>query len=107
MTEQINDQISAFIDDELPEEESAFLLRRFERDPGARNQALRYTMIGSALRNDASETEQLLNRVSGAVSTTLRERTGEVEQALTQASATVGSSLKQDAADVETTHKSW
>jgi negative regulator of sigma E activity len=52
MTEQINDQISAFIDDELPDQESAFLLRRFERDPDARNQALRYTMIGSALRNE-------------------------------------------------------
>jgi sigma-E factor negative regulatory protein RseA len=52
MTEQINDQISAFIDDELPEEESAFLLRRMERDPDARGQALRYTMIGSALRNE-------------------------------------------------------
>jgi sigma-E factor negative regulatory protein RseA len=52
MTEQIHDQISAFIDDELPEQESAFLLRRFERDPEARNQALRYTMIGSALRNE-------------------------------------------------------
>jgi negative regulator of sigma E activity len=52
MTDQINDQISAFIDDELPDEESSFLLRRFERDPDARNQALRYTMIGSALRNE-------------------------------------------------------
>jgi sigma-E factor negative regulatory protein RseA len=52
MTEQINDQISAFIDDELPDQESAFLLRRFERDPDARDQALRYTMIGAALRNE-------------------------------------------------------
>jgi negative regulator of sigma E activity len=52
MTDQINDQISAFIDDELSDEESAFLLRRFERDPDARNQAVRYTMIGSALRNE-------------------------------------------------------
>jgi negative regulator of sigma E activity len=52
MTEQTNDQISAFIDDELPDQESALLLRRFERDPDARNQALRYTMIGSALRNE-------------------------------------------------------
>jgi sigma-E factor negative regulatory protein RseA len=52
MTEQINDQISAFIDDELPDQESAFLLRRFERDPAAHDLALRYTMIGSALRNE-------------------------------------------------------
>lgn len=52
MTEQINDQISAFIDDELPDQESAFLLRRFERDPDAHDLALRYTMIGCALRNE-------------------------------------------------------
>ena len=39
MTEQISDQISAFIDDELSDEESAFLLRRFERDADARNRA--------------------------------------------------------------------
>jgi hypothetical protein len=36
MTEQINDQISAFIDDELSADESALLVRRFERDPDAR-----------------------------------------------------------------------
>jgi len=52
MTEQISDQISAFIDDELSDEESAFLLRRFERDAEARNRAARYTMIGAALRNE-------------------------------------------------------
>jgi negative regulator of sigma E activity len=52
MTDQINDQISAFIDDELSDEESAFLLRRFERDPDARNQAVRYTMIGAAMRGE-------------------------------------------------------
>jgi negative regulator of sigma E activity len=52
MTEQISDQISAFIDDELSDEESAFLLRRFERDADARNRAARYTMIGAALRDE-------------------------------------------------------
>jgi negative regulator of sigma E activity len=52
MTEQISDQISAFIDDELSDEESAFLLRRFERDAEARNRAARYTMIGAALRDE-------------------------------------------------------
>ena len=41
MTEQINDQISAFIDDELSPEESALLVRRFERDARARGQATR------------------------------------------------------------------
>jgi hypothetical protein len=52
MTDQINDQISAFIDDELSDEESAFLLRRFERDSDSRDLAVRYTMIGSALRGE-------------------------------------------------------
>ena len=51
MTEQISDQISAFIDDELSEQECAFLVRRFEHDTEARGQAVRYTMIGSALPN--------------------------------------------------------
>ena len=52
MTEQISDQISAFIDDELSDEERGFLLRRFERDADARNRAARYTMIGAALRDE-------------------------------------------------------
>jgi anti-sigma factor RsiW len=55
MTDQINDQISAFIDDELSAEESALLVRRFERDPDARARALRYTLIGSALRGELLE----------------------------------------------------
>ena len=43
MTDQINDQISAFIDNELSADESALLVRRFERDPEARARAMRYT----------------------------------------------------------------
>jgi negative regulator of sigma E activity len=55
MTEQINDQVSAFIDDELSVDESALLVRRFERDPDARARATRYTLIGSALRGELLE----------------------------------------------------
>jgi len=62
MTEQISDQTSAFIDDELSDEESAFLLRRFERDADARNRALRYTMIGAALRDELLPDHTLLRR---------------------------------------------
>ena len=54
MTDQISDQISAFIDDEVSDEESAFLIRRFEHDSDARSQAARY-MIGAALRNEAAQ----------------------------------------------------
>ena len=52
MSEQIHDQVSAFIDDELSSEECAFLVRRLERDPEARNKFIRYSLVGSALRGE-------------------------------------------------------
>jgi negative regulator of sigma E activity len=70
MTDQINDQISAFIDDELSDEESAFLLRRFERDTDARNLAVRYTMIGSALRGELLGPDHAILRRRVAVAMT-------------------------------------
>lgn len=70
MTEQINDQISAFIDDELSADESAMLVRRFERDPEARGRALRYTLIGDALRGQLLEPNPsiLRRRVAASLS---------------------------------------
>jgi sigma-E factor negative regulatory protein RseA len=72
MTEQISDQISAFIDDELSDEESAFLVRRFERDADARSRAARYTMIGAALRDElvGSDPEILRRRIAVALTGT-------------------------------------
>ena len=52
MSERIQDQISAFTDDELSAEECAFLVRRLERDPQTRDRVLRYSVIGAALRGD-------------------------------------------------------
>jgi len=52
MTEQIQDQISAFADDELSAEECEFLVRRMERDPESRQKALSYATIGAALRGE-------------------------------------------------------
>ena len=52
MSEQIQDQISAFTDDELSAEECAFLVRRLERDPKTRDRVLRYSIIGAALRGE-------------------------------------------------------
>lgn len=52
MSEQIHDQVSAFLDDELSNEECAFLVRRFERDPEARTKLVRYSLIGSVLREE-------------------------------------------------------
>jgi sigma-E factor negative regulatory protein RseA len=72
MTEQINDQISAFIDNELPADESALLVRRFERDTEARARAMRYTLIGAALRGELLEPHPsvLRQRVAAALTGT-------------------------------------
>lgn len=52
MTEQIHDQISAFIDDELSPEECEFFVRRLERDPETRRRVVRYLSVGAALRGE-------------------------------------------------------
>ncbi|HEX5420439.1 MAG TPA: sigma-E factor negative regulatory protein [Gammaproteobacteria bacterium] len=52
MSEEIHDQVSAFMDDELSSEECAFLVRRLERDPDARSKLIRYSLVGSALRRE-------------------------------------------------------
>ena len=72
MSEQIHDHVSAFIDDELSAEECAFLVRRFERDPEAREKLVRYSLIGSALREELPHPEPdiLRRRVQAAVNGT-------------------------------------
>jgi sigma-E factor negative regulatory protein RseA len=85
MTDQINDQISAFIDNELSADESALLVRRFERDTESRARAMRYTLIGASLRGELLEPHPsvLRQRVSAALSGATppapraRERVGE------------------------------
>jgi sigma-E factor negative regulatory protein RseA len=69
MTDKVHDQISAFVDDELSEQQSAFLVRRFEHDSDARGQAVRYTLIGSALRNELLQPDPaiLLRRISSVL----------------------------------------
>jgi sigma-E factor negative regulatory protein RseA len=73
MTDQINDQISAFIDNELSADESALLVRRFERDPEARSRAMRYTLIGASLRGELLEPHPsvLRQRIAAALSGTV------------------------------------
>ena len=70
MTDQINDQISAFIDNELSADESALRVRRFERDDDARSRAMRYTLIGASLRGELLEPHPsvLRQRISVALS---------------------------------------
>lgn len=67
MTEQIHDQTSAFVDDELLPEECAFFVRRLERDAETRAKLVRYMAAGSVLRNEALMADpDLLRRRIGA-----------------------------------------
>ncbi len=50
MSEPLNEQLSAFIDGELPNEESALFVRQIPRDAQLRAAASRYYLIGQAVR---------------------------------------------------------
>jgi sigma-E factor negative regulatory protein RseA len=52
MSDQFNEQISEFIDDEMSTEESEFFVRRLQRDADARRRYLRYQLIGAAMRGE-------------------------------------------------------
>ncbi len=52
VTRNIEEQLSAFLDGELPEEELQLLVRRLEREPAYRATLARYSLGGSILRND-------------------------------------------------------
>ena len=70
MTERIEDQISAFIDDELSAEECAFFVRRLDHDPVARDRLVRYAKIGSTLRGEllSPDPDVLRRRLQHAMS---------------------------------------
>jgi len=69
MTERIKEQLSAFLDGELPEPESALLLKRLERDDDLRGALSRYSLIGAVLRGDGDvpAARQVAARVSVAI----------------------------------------
>ena len=50
MSEQIREQVSAFLDGELPGSETELLLKRLTRDPVLRESFGRYALIGEAIR---------------------------------------------------------
>lgn len=52
MTDQINSQLSAFVDDALTDEESQLLVRRLCRDKALRQTLSRYALIGEIIRGD-------------------------------------------------------
>jgi sigma-E factor negative regulatory protein RseA len=55
MSEQIREQISAFLDGELPDSETDLLLKRLTRDGELRESFGRYSLIGEALRGASSD----------------------------------------------------
>src|SRR5580704_16518217 len=50
MSDQIREQVSAFLDGELPGSETELLLKRLTRDAELRESFGRYALIGEALR---------------------------------------------------------
>ena len=60
MSEQIREQVSAFLDGELPDTETELLLKRLTRDGELRESFGRYALIGEALRGAGSS--QILTR---------------------------------------------
>lgn len=86
MTERIKEQLSAFLDGELPEPESALLVKRLERDDDLRGALSRYSLIGAVLRSDGDvpAARQVAARVSAAIA---REPSGRMAVARFRPSA--------------------
>ena len=55
MSEQIREQVSAFLDGELPDSETELFLKRLTRDGELRESFGRYALIGEALRGASSD----------------------------------------------------
>jgi sigma-E factor negative regulatory protein RseA len=69
MSEQIREQVSAFLDGELPNSETELLLKRLTRDCELRESFGRYALIGEALRgaDSAILTRGFASRVNHAI----------------------------------------
>jgi sigma-E factor negative regulatory protein RseA len=69
MSEQIREQVSAFLDGELPGSETELLLKRLTRDPELRQSFGRYALIGESLRgaSGASLSLAFATRVNRAI----------------------------------------
>jgi sigma-E factor negative regulatory protein RseA len=69
MSEQIREQVSAFLDGELPSSETELLLKRLTRDGELRESFGRYALIGEALRGAGSHimTRGFTSRVNLAI----------------------------------------
>lgn len=56
MSDELNSQLSAFVDDELTPEESELFVRRLCRDENLRRTAASYGIIGDAIRGETAVT---------------------------------------------------
>lgn len=69
MTDTVKEQLSAFLDGELPEAETTLLLKRLERDDELKGKLSRYSLIGAVMRStgDMPAARHVAARVSAAV----------------------------------------
>ena len=69
MSEQIREQVSAFLDGELPNSETELLLKRLTRDGELRESFGRYALIGEAIRGTSAGllTKSFAGRVNFAI----------------------------------------
>ena len=69
MSEQIREQVSAFLDGELPNSETELLLKRLTRDGELRESFGRYALIGEAIRGNSRGlvTKNFAGRVNLAI----------------------------------------
>lgn len=84
MNDALKMQISAFVDGELPENESELLIRRLSQDVVLRQQVAQYLEIGRLIRSDRTVpgTEGLRGRISSALGEEAAETAhGEAESA--------------------------
>jgi len=83
MSEQIREQVSAFLDGELPNTETELLLKRLTRDGELRESFGRYALIGEALRGAGSQvlTRGFASRVNHAIDGEPAQTAGHAQQA--------------------------
>lgn len=75
MNDALKTQISAFVDGELPDNESELLLRRLSQDAVLRRQVAQYLEIGRLMRNDRKVPgmDKLRSRISAALGDAIDE----------------------------------
>ncbi|MBS1200242.1 MAG: hypothetical protein H6R27_920 [Proteobacteria bacterium] len=69
MTDTVKEQLSAFLDGELPEAETTLLLKRLDRDDDLKGTLSRYSLIGAVMRSegDMPAARNVAARVSAAL----------------------------------------